>query len=175
MNGPRFASTSWLRTIALTLAPVFIGLVACEADLDTTCEDGTCGGGLAPSASCETPRGLPTEVCGVLERNCHRCHAGEGPGPFALLHYCDTQADYPSNPPRPRWAQMKIVTNKSPDDPPPKMPQDDFPLDPDDLAILNAWFDTCEAGACEKGPGQECAPPEGGGGAGGAAGGAGGQ
>lgn len=156
-----------MRTIA-KLAALLATAVACDADLESSCRDGTCGGGLAPNddppLTCETERGLPTEVCSVLERNCHRCHAGEGPGPFPLLYYCDTQAPYSAD--KARWEQMRIVTNKSPDDPPPRMPLDDFPMDPDDLEILNAWFDTCDAGECEKGAGPTCGT-EGGGGAGG--------
>lgn len=180
--------SSHLARLALTLAAV----VACDADLETSCRDGSCtdpttsattgaggsGGGGAFVCTHTDTAGFPCEVYDVLVRKCQGCHKPMGQGPFPLLTYDDTQQwlynitpdEDPVNAKR-IWARME--TQIQPGASAPAMPLNLNPMEQELIDRMNAWFATCGEDVQVA---NQCARGEGAGGSGGAgsAGGAGG-
>ena len=101
-------------------------------------------------ATCEIEdtAGLPCEVFRIIEANCQVCHNDpqENGAPFPLLTYDDTQAEYGA---RPIWDRMRDAIEPGAI---PGMPFGDNPpgLAEEDLDVLRAWFETCEAGECAR-------------------------
>jgi len=170
------------RTLALVLATAPVFAFACDADLESSCREGTCGGGLTdpgPSPVCTTDdtHGFPCLVYQVIRDNCHECHVPDGIGPFPFLEYADTQAPYGVEGLQ-RWERMKEVIAKD-NMGFIKMPQGKnengdlrWPMSDEKLEIMNAWFATCvpDVGCEQAEGGAGGAGGAGGGGAGGAGG-----
>lgn len=179
------------------VAALALGTISCDADLESQCREGTCGGGLAPPTEqefvCEHHQtcGLPCNVYDNFVKICQTCHVEGGIGPFNLLSYDDTQKMYGT---KIIWERMERAVQ--PGAAPPKMPQGNNPETIDScgpnkdqhcayIDYFNEWFPTChtpEGCAHGEGIGGEssddvCGLAGGGGGSGGGggAGGAGGE
>ncbi len=139
---------------------------SCTADLETGCIDGECtsgvptvspqggAGGAGGAFVCTHDKtfGLPCDVYDTLSEICQNCHFEENvPNvPFGLESFEDTQADFFGTP---VWSRMEAATKLSDPPPLPSMPQGSYPLPPERLDALTAWFETCKAGACAQGEG----------------------
>lgn len=123
----------------LACAMAVIAGSSCDADLETGCIDGACTGATTGSGgSCAgIEHDLPCDVYDVLSTICQQCHVPGGQGPFPLLEYCDTQQQYGN---KPIWVRMQAAIKP---DAFPRMPLGQDPLADDQMAALNAWFDTC--------------------------------
>lgn len=143
----------------------------------TTTSTGTAGGGggSGPTACAFEDTGdLPCDVFTILDAKCHRCHTDPtaNGAPFPLLTWDHFQADYFG---KPVWERASAAIQP---DAFPRMPFGEDPLPEETRAVLDAWFDTCRAGACAKAEGGDggttSSGGEGGAGGDGGAGGAGG-
>lgn len=146
-----------MRSVLLFLTATILAS-SCTADLDESCEDGTCttaassgAGGAAPFV-CKYPdasAGLPCDVFTILVDNCQSCHNAPpaNGAPFPLLTYDDTQAIYSKE--IKRWERMALVVEPNGS---PRMPFNLPPLLPNELNALRDWFATCRAGECARGP-----------------------
>ena len=136
---------------------------SCTADLETSCVDGECTsgipnvgqlGGAGGAFVCNHDKtfDLPCEVYDTLSVICQNCHFKDNvPAvPFGLESFADTQADYFGTV---VWERMERATKLSDPPPLPSMPLGSYPLPPERLDYLTAWFETCKAGACAKGQG----------------------
>lgn len=176
---------------ACLLALAAIGSISCDADLESQCREGTCGGGLAPPTNeqfvCEHHQtcGLPCNVYDNFVKICQTCHVEGGIAPFPLLSYDDTQQMYGT---KIIWERMERAVQ--PGASLPAMPQGNNPLTIDScgpnedqhcdyIDYFNEWFPSChtpEGCATGEGIGGESSddvcrsPGEGGAGAGGAGG-----
>lgn len=135
---------------------------------DATATTGPAGGGGGGPAACafDDTRELPCDVFTILDARCHRCHAAEpvNGAPFPLMTWDDLQADYFG---KPVWERASTAIQP---DAFPRMPFGEDPLPEETRAVLDAWFDTCRAGACAKADGVGAGATSGGGGEGGAGG-----
>ncbi len=125
--------------VAAALLACGLAGTGCDADLETGCIDGTCTG--ASSASGGPCAGddhdLPCGVYEILSNVCQQCHVPGGQGPFPLQEYCDTQQQYGK---KPIWVRMQTAIKP---DAFPRMPFMQDPLPDEQMATLNAWFETC--------------------------------
>ncbi len=134
--------------------------LSCDAELESSCQDGECttgtgatGSGGAEPFVCTKPDtfGLPCDVYTVLDDVCQNCHfEGTTMAPFKLETFEDTQQDFFG---LPIWERMQRATADSDPPPVPAMPPGGHPLAKPRLDALTAWFETCEAGACAMGEG----------------------
>lgn len=171
------------------MAAALLGAACADSDVEEGCTSGECtgatstgtgdgtttgstgaaggGGGGGPAACGFDDTGdLPCDVFTILDAKCHRCHTDPpaNGAPFPLLTWDHFQADYFG---KPVWERASAAIQP---DAFPRMPFGEDPLPPETRAVLDAWFDTCRAGACAKAEGSGDAGATTGGGADGSGG-----
>jgi len=135
-----------LRTSFLALAAAVVpAIAACSASSPAIPwgDAGTDGGLVVPGSS-HAPGagaggdGLPCDVSRVLGARCQKCHASSpvAGAPMPLVTYADTQRPSKTKPDEAVWQRMKSRLHDASNPMPP-----DGPLDPADLAALDAWID----------------------------------
>lgn len=119
----------------------------------TSSTSGAGGGGGGEPAACafEDTGDLPCDVFTILDAKCHRCHTDPtaNGAPFPLLTWDHFQADYFG---KPVWERASAAIQP---DAFPRMPFGEDPLPAETRAVLDAWFDTCRAGACARAEGSD--------------------
>lgn len=147
-----------LSALAVLVAAVVVALMpACNAQVNESCTDGACGGGVTAATSSVTATGtgggpdaascpvtpqtgdFPCDVFAVVHHNCNPCHKMPpiNGAPFPLLTYADTQNEYA--PGALIFQQMFISTGP---DGSPRMPFGGM-LTPADYALLHGWLGKC--------------------------------